>query len=192
MLDLETLELSETAWLADHADEGNWLPTGNRAANRRSKESCSAEAIAEITVAPFAGGVPLGTFTFTRTDAPPQSFRRGDTNADNMKNLADAVFLLAYLFQAGTTPGCLKAGDVNDDGVIDAEDALDASIETVKSAGHSLKSVRNANRDGMLTSDEILELVALLNHVSRQWTITQRVLVELAEQQRRRKLKLAK
>lgn len=82
--------------------------------------------------------------------------------------------------------------DVNDDGVINAEDALDASVEAVRSAGESLKSVRQASRRQELSAEDTLELISLLNHVVRQCNITQRILVDLSEQKRRRKLRLAK
>lgn len=82
--------------------------------------------------------------------------------------------------------------DVNDDGAIDAEDALDASVEAVRSAGESLKAVRQASRRHDLGAEETLELISLLNHVVRQCNITQRILVDLSEQKRRRKLRLAK
>jgi hypothetical protein len=81
--------------------------------------------------------------------------------------------------------------DVNSDGQIDADDALDASIEAVKSAGRSLAQVRAASRGQLLQPEQTLDLIAQLNHVVRQCTITQRVLIELSEQRRKRKLKLA-
>lgn len=81
--------------------------------------------------------------------------------------------------------------DVNDDGTIDADDALDATIEVVKCAGETLSKIRSKKHDPM-TADETLETVALLNHVVKHCVITQRVLVDLAEQRRKRKLKLAK
>jgi len=80
--------------------------------------------------------------------------------------------------------------DVNDDGRVDAEDALDASIEAVRAAGRSLAQVRATNQSQALDPEETLELIGQLNHVIRQCTITQRVLIEMSEQRRRRKLKL--
>lgn len=81
--------------------------------------------------------------------------------------------------------------DVNDDGQIDAEDALDATIECVKGAGESLVCIRNSSHSP-LNAEETLAVVSTLNHVMRNCAITQRVLVELAEQRRKRKLKLVK
>ncbi|MCZ6792302.1 MAG: FG-GAP-like repeat-containing protein [Planctomycetota bacterium] len=36
----------------------------------------------------------------------------------------DGVFLLDYLFQEGTPPGCVEAGDANGDGAIDISDPI--------------------------------------------------------------------
>jgi hypothetical protein len=51
-------------------------------------------------------------------------FRRGDSNGDGTGDLSDAVFILTWLFQAGTTPPCQDAADGNDDGTIDLTDAV--------------------------------------------------------------------
>jgi hypothetical protein len=51
-------------------------------------------------------------------------FRRGDLNADTVWNIADAVFVLDYLFGGGATPLCLKSGDSNDDGKVGIADAV--------------------------------------------------------------------
>lgn len=82
--------------------------------------------------------------------------------------------------------------DVNADGKIDAADALDASILAVHSAAKNLKMLRAAFRDGMANSDQILELVHLLQNTAGHCMITQQVLVHLAEKNKRRKLKLVR
>jgi hypothetical protein len=52
-------------------------------------------------------------------------FLRGDGNGDLTVDVADAVFILAYLFSSG--PGdCLDAMDVNDDGSNNIADAISA------------------------------------------------------------------
>lgn len=81
--------------------------------------------------------------------------------------------------------------DMNQDGLIDADDALDATIEAAKASCDALSQFRAANRKG-LDADDTLELMALLASVTRHSTITQRVLVDMAEARRKRKLKLAK
>ncbi len=83
--------------------------------------------------------------------------------------------------------------DLNDDGEIDARDALDASIRTVRHAAESLAQVRaTCCQDGSPPpAEDTLKLIAELGEVVRHCTITQRVLLEMAEQRRKRKLKIA-
>ncbi|MEM7164585.1 MAG: hypothetical protein AAF581_03935 [Planctomycetota bacterium] len=51
-------------------------------------------------------------------------FVRGDINADGSINLADAIFLLTFLFQSGTPPTCSAAADSNYDDGVDIGDAI--------------------------------------------------------------------
>jgi len=51
-------------------------------------------------------------------------FRRGDPNADGTIDLADAIFLLSFLFRSGSVPSCEDAADANDDGDLDLSDPL--------------------------------------------------------------------
>ncbi|HAK96062.1 MAG TPA: hypothetical protein DCM87_13985 [Planctomycetes bacterium] len=51
-------------------------------------------------------------------------FARGDTNSDGAINIADAPFLLAYLFSSGPAPACLDAADINDNGALNLSDAV--------------------------------------------------------------------
>jgi len=81
--------------------------------------------------------------------------------------------------------------DINMDGKVDAEDALDASCHALKSSSDTLVSIREASKGKILNSDETLELISILNHTVRHCTITQRILVDMAEQRKKRKLKLA-
>ena len=50
-------------------------------------------------------------------------FRRGDTNADGLIDLADAIATLNFLFIDGPM-NCADAGDNNDDGLLDLADAI--------------------------------------------------------------------
>ena len=52
------------------------------------------------------------------------TFRRADSNADGVTNLADAVFSLQYLFLGLEEPSCLDAADADDDGAIGLADAV--------------------------------------------------------------------
>ena len=106
---------------------------------------------------------------------------------------AQEAILMA--FTAGTDWQCTHMQlelDVNDDGRVDADDALDASIDAVKAASDSLNRVRVAHRGEILSGDETIQLIGKLNQVVRQCTITQRVLIELNEKRQNRRLKLAK
>ncbi len=50
-------------------------------------------------------------------------FRLGDVNDDGHVQVADAIFLLRFLFLGGDPPGCEAAADVNEDGDIGLADA---------------------------------------------------------------------
>lgn len=82
--------------------------------------------------------------------------------------------------------------DVNADGKIDAADALDASIHAVHSSAENLRQLRHAFRDGMANSEQVLELIHLLQNTAGHCMITQQVLVHLSEKNKRRKLKLVR
>lgn len=64
-----------------------------------------------VTVLPFA--LPLPTF-----------FRRGDADRSNQVNVADAVFVLSFLFSNGPAFPCPDSADVNDNGSVDIADAI--------------------------------------------------------------------
>ena len=71
--------------------------------------------------------------------------------------------------------------DVNHDGRVDANDALDASIRLVRAAGDSLGRIRDACRDTPPTRVHAAEAVKVLEEVIHQCCITQQVLVRLSE-----------
>lgn len=62
------------------------------------------------------------------------SFTRGDSNGDGSYNIADAVFILGFLFSSGPGP-CLDAMDVNDDGANNIADAVFALDNLFGTAG---------------------------------------------------------
>ena len=69
--------------------------------------------------------IPLFSFDSGRvTVIAPEFFLRGDCNSDNKANLADAVYILKYLFNRGQTPDVMDSADSNDDGKIDLADAI--------------------------------------------------------------------
>jgi hypothetical protein len=53
-------------------------------------------------------------------------FIRGECNGDTMVDIADAIFLLAYLFPSGPPPAlpCVDACDANDDASLNIADAV--------------------------------------------------------------------
>lgn len=54
----------------------------------------------------------------------PIRFRRGDSNGDGVQDIADPILTLLYLFSAISTPQCLDALDVDDDGQINVTDPI--------------------------------------------------------------------
>jgi len=57
-------------------------------------------------------------------EGPSPVFVRGDANGDGAVGLADALYILAYLFTRDVTPACLDALDTNDSGLITLADAV--------------------------------------------------------------------
>ncbi len=65
-----------------------------------------------------------GAWSKVQTAVVPPEFMRGDANGDEVIDLADAVFLLNYLFKHGMVPDPYDAGDANSDGQIDLADVV--------------------------------------------------------------------
>lgn len=80
---------------------------------------------------PQNGIYPNNSYTLLRRiigwfglgQAPPQILH-GDANGDGTIDLADAIYLLNYLFKDGATPDLMDAGDVNCDGFINLGDVI--------------------------------------------------------------------
>ena len=53
-----------------------------------------------------------------------QGFLCGDANSDQAVNVADAVFIINYVFRSGIAPDPLEAGDANFDGDVNIGDAV--------------------------------------------------------------------
>ncbi|MGE4615322.1 MAG: hypothetical protein AAEJ46_13390 [Planctomycetota bacterium] len=53
-----------------------------------------------------------------------QNFIRGECNGDDSITIADAIFLLGFLFNSGPAPTCQDACDINDDSGIDISDGV--------------------------------------------------------------------
>jgi hypothetical protein len=56
-------------------------------------------------------------------EPPGTPFKRGDANADGGVNIADASFVLNFLFLGGREPPCVVAADSNGDGNVNIADA---------------------------------------------------------------------
>ncbi|QNN22066.1 helix-turn-helix transcriptional regulator [Planctomycetales bacterium ZRK34] len=148
----------------------------------------TAREIGELT-----GVAPSTVYRWIRGESEP------DFNAVRLLvrhlHSADCVEAILAAFTAGSAWRfySLEAElDVNADGQINVDDALDSTISAVRSASRSLSAVRKASLDGVIDTEESIELVALLNDVIRQCSITQQVLVHMSEARSRRKLKLTK
>ncbi len=75
---------------------------------------------------PAWGAVDVGAYEYVGAEPPsplPQ-FVRGNANDDGKVNIADAIFILQYLFSRGSPPPCLEAADANDGGAIDIGDGI--------------------------------------------------------------------
>ncbi len=78
-----------------------------------------------VEVAIVAAGFTLMPTTLEGvTVGADTPFVRGDANADGGVNVADAVYVLQYIFLAGSAPSCQKAADGNDDGDLNVADAI--------------------------------------------------------------------
>jgi hypothetical protein len=53
-----------------------------------------------------------------------RAFFRGETNGDGSRNIADAVYLLMFLFVHGDQPVCMDAADVNGDASLNIADPV--------------------------------------------------------------------
>ncbi len=89
-------------------NRGRLIPVFQANAQNDPKGAVAAEIISWLM--PSAGGEPR--------------FMRGDSNADGTVNIADAIYVLGFLFGGEEPPPCRDAGDANDDGAINIADAI--------------------------------------------------------------------
>ncbi len=76
-------------------------------------EALTAEQIQDVMENGITGGQP-----------PAEVFVRGEANDDGQVNIADAIFILTFLFGGGEAPPCPDAADANDDGALNVADAI--------------------------------------------------------------------
>jgi phosphatidylethanolamine-binding protein (PEBP) family uncharacterized protein len=72
---------------------------------------------------------------YERTTQTGTTFRRGDANATGTVDIADAIFVISFLFGKGPTPTCLSGADANDDGTLDISDAVKVLAHLFAAAG---------------------------------------------------------
>ncbi len=70
------------------------------------------------------GALVLAGWLIVPSAASAQTFIRGDANADSVINIADPIFSLSYLYNAGAAPAVLDSADTNDNGVIEITDSV--------------------------------------------------------------------
>ncbi len=123
------LECNDDALFGSDPSACDGAAVGNLYDSAISYSVSSGDVIA-IRVATF-GASPSGDFQLNvefSPDAPVCTTCvgiRGDVNGDASINIADAVYLLSYLFSAGPSPaGCLAVGDANSDGTTNIADAI--------------------------------------------------------------------
>lgn len=75
--------------------------------------------------------------------------------------------------------------DVNGDGQIDSNDALDSMIRIVRQASMSLSQIRDALREKPLTSQELMEAVETLEDVAIESCLAQQILARIQESHQR-------
>ncbi|MEX2672112.1 MAG: helix-turn-helix transcriptional regulator [Phycisphaeraceae bacterium] len=71
--------------------------------------------------------------------------------------------------------------DVNADGKIDAEDALDTMIRIVSAASQSLEQTRESLRQTPLSQNELMEAVETLEDVAIESCLAQQILAKIHE-----------
>lgn len=108
-----------------------------------------------------------------------------------LHHLPDPHSQLAILtaFIAGTPWTVTQNGgelDINHDGRVGTEDALDAAIQCVSVASESLQQIRTACRDGKVSQTEASHVAQLLADVINQCSITQQVVMTISEPERKK------
>jgi hypothetical protein len=75
---------------------------------------------------PDSCDIAIGTSLDINLNSTPDECENqcGDANADATVDIADAVYLIAYIFSGGSAPSPLLAGDANCDSTVDISDAV--------------------------------------------------------------------
>ncbi len=109
---------------SDVGGEATWPGQGNLLADPRFTAGEAADFSLRpesVCIGTAHDGADMGAVPY---EGPSPEFLRGDSNADATLGLADAVYILGYLFRRDVDPICLDALDVNDSGRITLADAV--------------------------------------------------------------------
>ncbi len=71
-----------------------------------------------------SGGSDSKQITMRIAPGTPPAYVPGDANHDNIVDIGDAVYLIAYIFSGGSAPVPMIAGDVNADCAVDISDVV--------------------------------------------------------------------
>lgn len=89
-----------------------------------SVELCVYPGVPQVTPVVFIGANPETPVLLDGSITIGEGFIRGECNGFSPINLADAIYLLNFLFIDPTVPPCRDACDINDDGSINLADAI--------------------------------------------------------------------
>lgn len=93
------------------------------------------------TIYAIEGGLALEPYfihgTVLVSEQPQFLFIRGDATYDQTVNIADAIFMLEYLFVGGSEAVCPDSADTNDDGILNIGDAI-YSLSYLFSSGETI------------------------------------------------------
>ncbi len=92
-----------------------------------------------LTLVVADNDIPARTDTIhismTITDPPAPSYICGDADRDNAVDIADVVYIIAYIFSGGPAPNPMLAGDASCDAAVDISDVV-YLITYIFSGGH--------------------------------------------------------
>ena len=96
----------------------------------------------------------LETFLFDVYGPHDARFERGDSNADDQVNVADAIHSIDMVLHGRRLPRCQDAADANDDGRIDVSDVV-ATLWAVFTGDGPLPSAAARGRGFDHTPDDL-------------------------------------
>ncbi|MEZ5359327.1 MAG: agmatine deiminase family protein [Candidatus Zixiibacteriota bacterium] len=101
-----------------YGDLPAWLSVAGDSVTGTAPELAVVEQFTVTVSDPYSSTEQLVTLTVT------QGFLCGDANGDLSVNVADAVYIINYIFKSGPPPDPIEAADVNGDGSTNVGDAV--------------------------------------------------------------------